>query len=178
MWRWTPQAGGRVNRLSTKATVYLIDGCNLIRSAWNQDPFFDFLEAETEFFDWLANVCDIDDLSSSTFRIVMDGGYRPMKHNFNNSAETLPPAYSPRGESHDSQAGGRVDIVFTDDGTADDWIVERAYYFKTKNIRAVAITSDRELSDSLKADGTNCVSCKKFIAVCNKAMQEQNKNSK
>ena len=145
-----------MNRLSTKSTVYLIDGCNLIRSAWNQDPFFDFLEAETEFFNWLANVCDIDDLSSSTFRIVMDGGYRPMKHKLN-------PA---------------VNIVFSDDGTADDWIVERAYYFKTKNIRAVAITSDRELSDRLKADGTNCVSCKKFIAVCNKAMNAQYKDSK
>jgi len=145
-----------VNRLSTKSTTYLIDGCNLIRSAWNQNPFFDFKEAEAEFFEWLENVCDIDDLEDSTFRIIMDGGYRPIKHILN-------PA---------------VNIVYTDDGSADDWIVERAYYFKSKNIRAVAITSDRELTERLKADGTNCVSCKKFILVCNKTMQEQNKNSK
>ena len=140
-----------MNRLSTKATVYLIDGCNLIRSAWNQNPFFDFIEAETEFFQWLENVCDIDDLSSSTFRVVMDGGYRPIKHNLHSS----------------------VNIVFTDDGSADDWIVERAYYFQSKNIRTVAITSDRELTERLKADGTNCVSCKKFISICNKALNKQ-----
>ncbi|MCG2725431.1 MAG: NYN domain-containing protein [Elusimicrobia bacterium] len=138
-----------MNRLSTKATVYLIDGCNLIRSAWDQNPFFNFAEAEAEFFEWLENVCNIDDLSSSTFRIIMDGGYRPIKHR-------LSPA---------------VNIVFTDDGNADDWIVERAYYFKSKNIRTVAISSDRELSERLKADGINCVPCKKFISICNKAIR-------
>lgn len=139
-----------MSRLSTKETVYLIDGCNLIRSAWNQDPFFDFIQAEGEFFDWLDNVCDIDDLNSSTFRIIMDGGYRPIGHKFS-------PA---------------VNVVFTDDETADDWIVERAYYFKSKNIRSVAITSDRGLTERLKADGTNCISCKKFIGMCNRALRE------
>ncbi len=142
-----------MNRLSTKETVYLIDGCNLIRSAWNQNPFFNFAEAEAEFFDWLDNVCAIDILSSSTFRIIMDGGYRPVKHKLN-------PA---------------VNIVFTDDGSADDWIVERAYYFKSKDIRAVVISSDRELSERLNADGTKCVPCKKFISVCNKALNEDSK---
>ena len=140
-----------MSRLSTKATVYLIDGCNLVRSAWNQNPFFDFNEAEDEFFKWLESVCNIDDLKDSTFRIIMDGGYRPNTYRL-----------------HDA-----VNIVFTDDGSADDWIVERAYYFKSKNIRAVAITSDRELTERLKAEGTNCMSCKKFIGMCNSALNQQ-----
>ncbi len=143
-----------MSRLSTKETIYLIDGCNLIRSAWKQNPFFDFSQAEGEFFYWLDSVCALEELASSTFRIIMDGGYRPIGHKFSSA----------------------VNVVFTDDETADDWIVERAYYFKSENIRTVAITSDRELTERLKADGTNCIACKKFIGMCNRALQNQEKN--
>lgn len=141
-------------RFTTKSTIYLIDGCNLIQSSRGHGSSFNLKEAEEKFFEWLEGICDIENFRSSTFRIIMDGGFRSINKNIH-------PA---------------INVVFTDNESADDWIVERAYYFKTKNIRTVAVSSDRGLIERLKADGINCIPCKKFISVCDKLVAKEFKD--
>ena len=88
---------------TTKPTIYLIDGLNLVRSFLRQ-----FMRPEEEvladFLDFLEEVSADEKYSMHEYRVVLDGTYRPVG-----------PLYR-----------GGVHIVFAENDTADDYILQEA----------------------------------------------------
>ena len=89
--------------VTTKPTIYLIDGLNLVRSFLWQ---FARTEEEVtdEFLDFLEQVSLDEKYTMHEYRVVFDGGYRPVG-----------PLYR-----------GGVHIIFSEDTTADDYIFQEA----------------------------------------------------
>ena len=125
--------------VTTKPTIYLIDGLNLVRSFLWQ---FARTEEEVtdEFLDFLEQVSLDEKYAMHEYRVVFDGGYRPVG-----------PLYR-----------GGVHIIFSEDTTADDYIFQEADFLSQSGTRVIAVTSDRDLQSRLKAIGVKTLFCQKF----------------
>jgi predicted RNA-binding protein with PIN domain len=124
---------------STKPTIYLIDGLNMVRSFLQQ---FGRTEDEvtSDFLDFLENASLDERYSMNTYEVIFDGSFRPVG-----------PLY---------RAG--VHISFSESDSADDIIRERANFLVQQNTRVIAVTDDRQLQEDLKVLGVKTFFCRKF----------------
>ena len=125
--------------VTTKPTVYLIDGLNLVRSfLWK------FAEPEeqvlSDFLDFLEEVSADEKYAMHEYRVILDGAYR-----------SVGPLYR-RG----------IHIIFAEEDSADDYIWQAADYLHQNGTRVIAVTDDRQLQDSLKEIGVKTLFCRKF----------------
>ena len=124
---------------TTKPTIYLIDGLNLVRSF-----FWQFARSEQEilsdFLDFLEEISSDDKYAMHEYRVILDGVYRHVG-----------PLYR-KG----------VHIVFAEEDTADNYILQEADYLHQNGTRVVAVTDDRELQTALKDIGVKALFCRKF----------------
>ena len=115
---------------STKPTIYLIDGLNLVRSF-----LYEFARSEEEvtadFLDFLEEMSGDERYRMHTYEVIFDGTFRPVG-----------PLY---------RAG--VHISFAEENSADEIIYERANYLAQTNQRVIAVTDDRLLQEDLKRLG-------------------------
>ena len=125
--------------VTTKPTIYLIDGLNLVRSfLWQFGRSEE--EVTTEFLDFLEAVSCDEKYAMHEYRVIFDGTYRPVG-----------PLY---------RAG--VHIIFSESETADDYIFQEADYLHQNNQRVIAVTDDRQLQTNLKNVGVKALFCRKF----------------
>ena len=125
--------------VSTKPTVYLIDGLNLVRSF-----LYQFARPEEEvtadFLDFLSEISLEDRYAMHRYEVIFDGSFRPVG-----------PLYR-----------GGVHISFSEDASADQIIYEQANYLVQSGQRVIAVTDDRLLQDDLKRLGVKTLFCRKF----------------
>lgn len=117
----------------------MIDGLNLVRSF-----LWQFARKEedvtADFLDFLEQVSLDEKYAMHEYRVVFDGGYRPVG-----------PLY---------RAG--VHIVFAEEDSADDYIFQEADYLSQSGQRVIAVTDDRDLQSRLKEIGVKAQYCQKF----------------
>ena len=108
--------------VSTKPTIYLIDGLNLVRSF-----LYEFARTEEEvtadFLDFLADISQDEHYAMHQYEVIFDGSFRPVG-----------PLYR-----------GGVHISFSEEDSADQIIYERADYLSQTGQRVIAVTDDRIL---------------------------------
>ncbi|WP_428056227.1 NYN domain-containing protein [Candidatus Avelusimicrobium alvi] len=125
--------------VSTKPTVYLIDGLNLVRSF-----LYQFARTEEEvtedFLEFLSEISLDDRYAMHRYEVIFDGSFRPVG-----------PLYR-----------GGVHISFSEDASADQIIYEQANYLAQSGQRVIAVTDDRLLQDDLKRLGVKTLFCRKF----------------
>lgn len=124
---------------TTKPTVYLIDGLNIVRSF-----LYEFSRSEEEvtddFLDFLEAVSLDERYQMHTYEVIFDGSFRPVG-----------PLYR-----------GGVHISFAEGDSADQIICERADYLSQTGQRVIAVTDDRQLQDTLRELGVKSLFCRKF----------------
>lgn len=125
--------------ISTKPTIYLIDALNFVRS-FLQVPQQDEEKTLRALVSAL-NDSARDDFKGTTFRLIIDGGFR-------NIGPTSPE---------------NVDALFSENQTADEMILEQAYYLKNSAKRVCVVTYDRGITDNLRQEGIRILSCEKFF---------------
>ena len=124
--------------ISTKATVYLIDALNFLRS-YLQVPK---PEEEKTLCALISALSDNSfDFKGASFRLIIDGGFR-------NIGPTSP---------------ANVDALFSEDRTADEVILEQALYLKNANKRVCVVTYDTDIIQNLRGEGIKILSCAKFF---------------
>ena len=125
--------------VTTKSTLYLIDGLNLVRSF-----LYEFAHSEedvtADFLDFLTDISMDEHYSMHHYEVIFDGSYRP-----------LGPLYR-----------GGVHISFSEEESADQIIYERAAYAAQTGQRVIAVTDDRQLQADLKKLGVKSLFCRKF----------------
>ncbi|MDA8243313.1 MAG: NYN domain-containing protein [Elusimicrobia bacterium] len=141
-----------MKRLSTKPTVYLIDGSNFSMRFWESAGGSSPAELEREFVRWLSDVARTEALRASCFRVVFDGPYR-------------------KG----AQAGPSVTVHYCDDMPADDMLVERGYFMQNEGIRAVIVTSDNGLRDRAAAEGIKTLTCEGFQRLADAELRKESR---
>ncbi len=125
--------------LTTKPTIYLIDGLNLVRSfLWQFSRTEE--EVTAEFLDFLEAVSADEKYAMHEYRVVFDGAYRSVGPLYRNG----------------------VHIVFSETDSADDYIFQEADYLAQRNTRVIAVTDDRDLQQRLKEIGVKAQHCQKF----------------
>ena len=124
---------------STKPTIYLIDGLNIVRSF-----LYEFARTEddvtADFLDFLEEVSQSERYCMHTYEVIFDGSFRPVG-----------PLYR-----------GGVHISFTEAASADQIICERADYLAQTGQRVIAVTDDRQLQEALRELGVKSLFCRKF----------------
>ncbi|OIO02888.1 MAG: hypothetical protein COX65_03030 [Elusimicrobia bacterium CG_4_10_14_0_2_um_filter_56_8] len=128
-----------MKRLSTKPTVYLIDGSNFSMRFWEKAGGATPGELEREFMAWLGDISRTETLRASCFRVVFDGPYRKS-----------------------GAAGPSVTVYYSDSEPADEMLVERGYFMHTEGIRALIVTSDNGLRGRAAAEGVKTMTCETF----------------
>ena len=131
-----------MKRLSTKPTVYLMDGSNFSMRFWEKAGGSSPEELEREFMRWLGEVARTETLRASCFRVVFDGPYRKS-----------------------GSGGPSVTVYYSDSEPADEMLVERGYFMQTEGIRAIIVTSDNGLRDRAHAEGVKTMNCETFQAM-------------
>ena len=139
-----------MKRISSKPTVYLIDGSNFSRSFWSgaggekSDVF------EVEFIQWLGEAARTQALKASRFKVVFDGGFR----------------HAGIG------AWPSINVYFSDNEKADDILLERACFLSREGKRTVIITSDRGIVEKAAADGIKSMPCDGFFRLCENELKK------
>lgn len=124
--------------ISTKATIYLIDALNFVRS-FLQVPV---KEEEKTLRALISALSETNiDFKNSTFRLIIDGGFR-------NIGPT---------------STANVDAVFAEERTADEIILEQAIYLKRAKKRVCVVTYDTGITDNLRREGIKILNCEKFF---------------
>ena len=125
--------------ISTKPTIYLIDGLNIVRSF-----LYEFSRTEEEvtddFLDFLTEMSQDEHYAMNEYEVIFDGTFRP-----------IGPLYR-----------GGVHISFSESDSADQIIREQAEFLHASGKRVIAVTDDRALQEDLKALGIKTLFCKKF----------------
>ncbi len=125
--------------ISTKPTIYLIDGLNIVRSF-----LYEFSRTEEEvtedFLEFLADMSCDELYAMNEYEVIFDGSFRP-----------IGPLYR-----------GGVHISFSEGDSADQIIRERAGYLSQSGRRVIAVTDDRSLQNDLKEMGVKTLFCRKF----------------
>lgn len=135
-------------RISSKPTVYIIDGSNFVMR-FGEKPFN---IAEEEFTVWLGLAMETDTLSQSEFRVVFDGPCR-------------------RSEP----AGPGIFIYYTDSEPADNYIVETGSFLTQAHKRAVVVSSDNGLLERAAEDNVLTLRCETFLRL---VQNEINRNTR
>jgi predicted RNA-binding protein with PIN domain len=139
-------------RISSKPTIYCIDGSNFLRSCWldtlkNEDSeVFDFLN-------WLEEVSRTTTFEGCGFRVVFDGVYRDVG----------------------PLIRGSIKISFSDEDKADSIVLEQAIYLSQTGKRVRIVTSDRKLMDMGKSEGIKSLFCAKFFRIAQYAIDREYK---
>ena len=133
-----------MKKISSKPTVYLIDGSNFSRSLWSGAKGQRSDAIETEFLQWLGEAARTQALVTSSFRVVFDGGFRPVG----------------------IYAGPSTTVYFSDEEKADDILLERACFMSSEGTRAVIVTSDSGIREKAAADGIKSLPCGAFFRFC------------
>ena len=125
--------------ISTKPTVYLIDGLNMVRSFLQQ---FGRSEDEitADFLDFLENASQDPHYRMNTYEVIFDGSFR-----------NIGPLYR-----------GGVHISFSEAQSADEVLREKANFLALRQARVIAVTDDKALQQDLKDLGVKTLFCKKF----------------
>ena len=125
--------------ISTKPTVYLIDGLNIVRSFLHE---FSRSEEEVteDFLDFLTEMSSQEQYALHEYHVIFDGPFRP-----------IGPLY---------RAG--VHISFSEGESADQIIREQALFLHNSRRRVIAVTDDRALQADLKEMDVKAIFCKKF----------------
>lgn len=125
--------------ISTKPTLYLIDGSNIVRSFLQE---FSRTEDEitADFLDFLEEASLDEHYAMNTYEVIFDGSFRP-----------LGPLYR-----------GGIHISFSEGDTSDDIIYEKSAYARQTGQRIIAVTDDRALQAALKELGVKTLFCQKF----------------
>ena len=142
-----------MKRLSSKATVYLIDGSNFSRSFWSGNQGGKPDEIETEFLNWLDEISRLEALSSSSFRVVFDGEFRPVRALPNSS----------------------INIYFSGHESADDFLLERSYFLSVEGARCVIISNDREIREKAAGEKVLSMPCDIFYRLCDLELKKNTK---
>ena len=125
--------------ISTKPTIYLIDGLNIVRSF-----LYEFSRTEEEvtndFLDFLADMSQDEHYAMNEYEVIFDGTFRPVG-----------PLYR-----------GGVHISFSENESADQIIREQAEFLHASGKRVIAVTDDRALQEDLKELGIKTLFCQKF----------------
>ncbi len=140
-----------MKRLSSKATVYLIDGSNFSRSFWDSRQAGKPDALETEFLNWLDEVSRLEALSTSCFRVVFDGEFRPV-----------------RGRSNTA-----INVFFSGHEPADDYLLERSYFLNREGTRCVVVSSDREIREAAAGEKVPSMPCDVFYRLCDSELKKQ-----
>lgn len=139
-----------MKRLSSKPTVYLVDGSNFSLRFWERAGGESRDGLERAFLAWLAEAARTEVLRSSCFRVVFDGPYRPA-----------------------GAAGASITVYYSDSEPADETLVERGYYMQNEGIRAIIVTSDNGLRDRAAAEGVKTMTCEAFLAMANAELRKE-----
>ncbi len=139
-----------MKRLSTKPTVYLMDGSNFSMRFWEKAGGSSPEELEREFMRWLGEVARTETLRASCFRVVFDGPYRKS-----------------------GAAGPSVTVYYSDSEPADEMLVERGYFMRTEGIRAIIVTSDNGLRERAHAEGVKTMNCETFQAMAQAELRKE-----
>ena len=125
--------------VTTKPTIYLIDGLNLVRSF-----LYEFARTEEEvtndFLDFLSEISQDERYCMHQYEVIFDGSFRP-----------IGPLYR-----------GGVHISFSEEDSADQIICERAEFLSQSGTRVIAVTDDRLLRQALKELGVKTIVCSNF----------------
>jgi len=142
-----------MSRISTKATVYLVDGSNFSRSfcCRGQGVKSDALEAE--FLDWLDEVSRLEPLRASCFRVIFDGGFRPSR----------------------SISNPAINVYFSEHESADDFLLERSFFLTAEGARCVIVSNDGGIRDKAAAEGVRTMPCETFYRLCESELKKKNK---
>jgi len=127
-------------RLSSKPTVYFIDGLNMVRRYLNNPDPRENNHIDV-FLDWLSQCAGADAFAVSDFRVIFDGVYRGVGPLVRNN----------------------VTVHFSDERTADEMIHEQAVYYQETGRRCCVVTSDRRLAEGVRAEGVKTIGCDGFI---------------
>jgi len=139
-----------MKRLSTKPTVYLIDGSNFSMRFWEKTGGATTDELEREFIRWLGDIARTETLRASCFRVVFDGPYRKP-----------------------GSAGPSVTVYYSDSEPADEMLVERGYFMQNQGIRAIIVTSDNGLRDRAAAEGVKTLTCDSFQRLADAELRKE-----
>jgi hypothetical protein len=139
-----------MKRLSSKATVYLIDGSNFSMRFWDRAGGVSPEELEREFMRWLAEVSRTENLRASCFRVVFDGPYRRA-----------------------AAASPSITVYYSDSEPADEMLVERGYFMHTEGVRAIIVTSDNGLRDRAAVEGIKTLTCESFQSLADAELRKE-----
>ena len=142
-----------MKRISTKATVYLIDGSNFARSFRERAAGGSLDALETEFLDWLDMASRLEVLRASCFRVVFDGGFRPVR-NIPNQAIT---------------------VCFSEEESADDLLLDRASFLAAEGVRCVIVSNDGGIRDKASTSGAGIMSCGIFYRLASAEFRKSGK---
>ncbi|MBO4555614.1 MAG: NYN domain-containing protein [Elusimicrobiales bacterium] len=123
-------------RLSSKPTVYIIDGSNFVMR-FGEKPYN---ISEEEFTVWLSIARQTDVLANSEFRVVFDGPCR-----------------------RSDPAGPGIIVYYTDSEPADNYIAETGFFLTKARRRAVVVSSDNGLLERVIADNVLTLRCEAFL---------------
>ncbi|MDR1123181.1 MAG: NYN domain-containing protein [Elusimicrobiota bacterium] len=127
-------------RASKKPATYIIDGLNFIRSFLLTAHSADEETLTADLIAWLDELGQ-NRLNGSDFRLILDGGYRPV------------------GKTRTAC----VSAQFAEGCTADELIIETAAYLHANNCRVIVVTSDLELGAKIRDLGLKVMHCAKFF---------------
>jgi len=139
-----------MKRLSSKATVYLIDGSNFSRSFWDRGRGGKPDALETEFLDWLDSVSRLELMSASCFRVIFDGGFRPVR----------------------GLANPAINVYFSEHESADDFLLERSYFLNMEGVRCVIVSNDREIREKAAGEKAMSMPCDAFYRLCDSELKK------
>ncbi|MCM2267421.1 MAG: NYN domain-containing protein [Elusimicrobiales bacterium] len=141
-----------MKRLSSKATVYLIDGSNFSLRFWEKAGGESRDQLEGGFLRWLAAAAGTQALRASSFRVVFDGPYRRA-----------------------AASGPAITLYYSDQEPADEMLVERGYFMQNEGIRAIIVTSDNGLRDRAAAEGVKTMTCEAFQALADAELRKESR---
>jgi hypothetical protein len=142
-----------MKRISSKATVYLVDGSNFSMSFCDRRQTGKSDALETEFLDWLDEVSRLEVLSASCFRVIFDGGFRPVR----------------------SGANPAINIYFSEHEPADDFLLERSYFMTMEGVRCVIVSNDRGIREKAAQEKVPSIPCDVFYRLCESELRGKNR---
>ncbi len=143
-----------MRKISSKPTVYLIDGSNFSRSFWDRahGTGGDKRDAlEGEFLGWLDEVSRTDALKASCFRVIFDGGFRQIR----------------------SAPNPAVNVYFSDSEPADDMLLERAYFMFREGVRCIIVSNDREIRQKAAEEHIMSMPCDAFFLLADNELRRK-----
>jgi len=140
-----------MKRISSKPTVYLIDGSNFSKSFWDHPRGGTPDALENEFLNWLEEISRLEALRSSCFRVIFDGGFRQIR----------------------SVPNPSINVYFSDSETADDLLLERAYFMFMEGVRCVIVSSDGEIRRKAAAEHIISMPCDAFFRLCDNELRKK-----